>query len=196
MGNSSNKRRSVRLQNYDYSSFGSYFITICAHHRECLFGEIVQDDMELNSYGQILYEQWLVLPERFQTIEIDGFVVMPNHTHAIISIAGAVHSADGSDLKEHSDLISNYGLSSKKLSSRIPPTVGNIVGAYKSLCVHHCLEWVKQPSVGLRLGRLWQRNYHEHVIRNQHDYDRIAEYIQNNPKKWQLDSLHPDNIKP
>ncbi len=80
-------RRSIRLRDYDYSQAGAYFVTICSQDRQCLFGVIESGEMRLNDAGQMLVEQWYVLSDRFSSVELDSFVVMPNHVHAIINIA-------------------------------------------------------------------------------------------------------------
>jgi len=194
MKNSGGNRHSIRLPHYDYSTPGSYFITICTHDHECIFGEIKKLKMELNAIGQIVQQKWQDLSHRFPTVKIDIFVVMPNHTHVIITLVGAPLAGALQPDHEHPVLKPAAEVTSQRATARVAPTLGEIVGAFKSLCIHHCLQRLKQQMPGIQLGKLWQRNYHEHVIRNQNDYDRIAEYIQNNPQQWDMDSLNPRNI--
>jgi len=163
-------RRSIRLKGYDYSQDGMYFLTICAYQQECLFGAIVNGVMQLNELGRIVSEQWGAVSRRFPAVELDAFVVMPNHFHGILAIVEDGATADDKR-----------------------PTVGEIVGAYKSLCIHHCLEWTKRNMPDRTLGKLWQRNYWEHVIRNESELNQIREYIHNNPAQWELDKLFVEN---
>lgn len=86
-------RHSIRLKGYDYSSGGAYFVTICTHGRECLFGRIVDDKMQVNDAGRMVENVWLELPGRFPDVVLDAFVVMPNHFHVILFIVGALLAA-------------------------------------------------------------------------------------------------------
>lgn len=150
-------RKSIRLKEYDYSLEGHYFITICTHDRQPLFGEIVKEEMLLNQTGNIVNQQWLKIPERFKGIQLDAFVIMPNHFHGIITI----------------------------FESFPGQTTGKIVGAFKSLAANELIKLRKKNN--LPVGKLWQRNYYEHIIRDEEDYFRIVDYIQNNPKNWEND---------
>ena len=174
-------RRSIRLKGYDYSQAGAYFVTVCTQNRECLFGEIVDGEMRLNEVGRIADEQWYALPQRFPQLELDAYVVMPNHIHAIFIITVGASLAGAPD----------DGM--VRATARVAPTVGNIIGAYKSLCVHHALACCKHHDPGRFLGPIWQRNYWERIIRNETELNHIRGYIQNNPAQWELDKLHPDN---
>jgi putative transposase len=228
-------RKSIRLKGYDYSQAGAYFITICCHNRHCVFGIIpvgagftpapdnkmftpapnppftpapddkmftpTQNDngqlqgidptmantMVLNDYGKIANDEWQKLPERFLNVELDVFVIMPNHMHGIIVL---------------------------NETNRHKTTIGNIVGAYKSVVANECLKMYKSKwaTVGanpcgcpkicgcplssragvnpaLTMGKLWQRNYYEHIIRNEQSYQTICNYILNNPAKWREDKF-------
>lgn len=168
-------RRSIRLKGYDYSQAGSYFITICCQNMLCRFGKIT-GQMQLNEYGQIAYNEWLKLPERFPNIELDVFQIMPNHMHGIIVLknvgtvgAGASPAPTGT-------------------TGTSGTTVGNIVGAYKSLVANGCLEIYKSKNE--MMGKLWQRNYYENVIRDKQAYLHISNYIINNPAKWKGDKFY------
>lgn len=209
-----NNRRSIRLKGYDYSKMGAYFITICCLDRECRFGEIVgagftpaqNDDaqnaerateivapaMELNEYGMIAYNEWIKLPERFSNFELDVFQIMPNHLHGIIVLNDAV--AQNNVMNE------NVALADKRAEVNPAPTntttnasVGDIVGAYKSLVANGCLDIHKQKWAGVNpapyMGKLWQRNYYEHIIRNDQSFQTISNYIINNPAKWNDDKF-------
>jgi putative transposase len=178
-------RRSIRLKGYDYSQAGAYFITICCHGMQCRFGNVgapiagAQErnaQVHLNDFGMIAYNEWSKLPERFPYMELDVFQIMPNHIHGIVVLNDETVGAPlAGALKE------------------APTAVGDIVGAYKSLVMTECLRFLKQQTQETSLGKLWQRNYHEHIIRNEKSYNKIASYIINNPDNWINDKFYtPD----
>jgi putative transposase len=158
-------RRSIRLKGFDYSRSAVYFVTICVQNRECLFGTISQNQMILNDAGMMVSAEWMALSTRFTAITLDGFVVMPNHFHGIIYMSP--------------DSIEN-------------PTLGEIIGAFKSIVNHNYIDGVITKNWEPFNKRLWQRNYYEHVVRDDFALQKIQGYIQNNPFTWQKDSLHPD----
>ena len=157
------QRKHSRLKQYDYSTPGAYFITICTQNRRCLLSHIVgrglaPAEIQYTAYGEIAKIQLLLLEERYANLKIDQYVIMPNHIHAILILnetAGA--------------------------SSR--PTITDIVCAYKSLTTRECKK-------AYPIEKLFQTSFYEHVIRGQEDYDEIAQYIANNPKQWELDKLY------
>jgi len=164
-------RRSLRLKGYDYSRAGAYFVTICTHGRECLFGEIMDGEMRLNAAGQAAQADWVRLPERFQSIELDEFVIMPNHLHGIILVGAGLAPPGG------------------KGAASSAPTLGHILRAFKS---------ISAIAVNRLLGRsgrsVWQRNYYEHIVRNENELAHIREYIANNHAQWALDRENPDCV--
>ena len=207
------KRKSIRLKEYDYSQAGLYFITVCCQDKICRFGHIEHGKMILNECGLIAYNEWAKLPERYPNIELDVFQIMPNHIHGIIvipvgaTLAVAPVSGDSTVApvsgdstvapdSEHSaitpDSTGGDETGGNENWARVnrAPTVGDIVGAYKSLVANGCLEIYKSKNE--MMGKLWQRNYWEHIIRNDASRHRISEYIINNPAKWSDDKLHPD----
>ena len=153
-----NGRRSVRLEGYDYTQAGIYYVTICCQNMECLFGNVINGEMKLNAVGEMIESEWLNLIDQFTNIKLYEYVVMPNHLHGIINI------------------IEMLAPTHKKL--------GEMIGSFKSIttCKYalnvKTLEW--QPFK----GKIWQRNYYEHIIRNEESYKRISEYILNNHAKW------------
>jgi len=183
-------RRSIRLKGYDYSQVGAYFITICCKDRECRFGKIVgaslaDAQMELNEYGTIAYNEWIKLPERFTNFELDVFQIMPNHMHGIILLNDV-----GATLAVVPNNISGENIALTEKSAGVnsaPTTIGNIVGAYKSLVANACLEIFKMKNE--TMGKLWQRNFYEHIIGNEQSYQTISDYIINNPSKWNDDKF-------
>ncbi len=179
-------RRSIRLKGYDYSEAGAYFITICAQNRECLFGDIVDEEIRLNDAGQMVHRIWNDLSVEYPDIEIDEFIVMPNHMHGIIVIVGAplvgAHSSCTAIDKEI------------RAGTRPAPTLGDAVGTFKSVTTHQYVDGVRQKNWLSFNGKLWQRNYYEHIIRNEEEMNRIREYIVKNPAKWDEDENNPGNI--
>ena len=167
-------RRSIRLKGYDYSSQGAYFVTLCCENRQHRFGEISESKIELTPCGQIATEWMENLPTKFPTIEIDEYIIMPDHIHAIISIrTGNPHCTPDTDRKGNP-----CGCPEEN-----PPTIGQIIGAYKSLVANDCLKWHKEHN--LQMGKFWQRNYYEHIIRDEQAYENISNYIRTNPERWQ-----------
>ncbi|KQM67186.1 hypothetical protein ASE74_06905 [Pedobacter sp. Leaf216] len=174
-------RRSIRLKGYDYSKAGAYFITICCEDRIHRFGKVEGDEMILNQSGTIAYNEWINLSDRYSNFELDVFQIMPNHMHGIIVLSDL--NAVGATLAvahEENELT--------KATARVAPTIANIVGAYKSIVSNGCLQLFK--SHDKTMGRLWQRNYYEHIIRDERAYQNISNYIINNPSKWSKDKFH------
>jgi len=176
-------RRSIRLKGYDYSQAGLYFITICCQDRIWRFGKIENNEMILNEYGQIAFDEWMKLTERFSNFELDIFQIMPNHIHGVIRVGATLAVAPNDDVVAPTDT---------KMDAKT--TVSDIVGAYKSLVANGCLKIHKSKNE--TMGKLWQRNYYEHIIRNEQSYLHITEYIINNPLKWQEDTFYKSQNSP
>ena len=205
-------RRNIRLKGFDYSQAGLYFVTICCHNMTCRFGTVDNDEMVLNDFGQFAYDEWEKLPERYQNMFLDVFQIMPNHVHGIIALendgcGGGVGATladaqnndaqndDANDNTAGADTMVVYdngatdnNRATARVAPTMKPTVGAIVGAYKSLVANKCLEIY--TSCNEYMGKLWQRNYHEHIIRDQKSYETISEYIINNPQKWENDKFY------
>ena len=163
MENGLPKRKHSRLDHYDYSTAGAYFITICTQNRRCLLSNIVgrglaPAEIRYTAYGRIAQEQLLLLEQRYPSLKIDQYVIMPNHIHAIL-------------------LLEETAGDSQR------PTIMDIVCAYKSLTTRECKK--VRP-----VDKLFQTSFYEHIIRGREDYEEIAEYIVNNPKQWELDKLY------
>jgi putative transposase len=292
-------RHSIRLKGYDYRREGMYFITICAQHRECLFGEIIDGVMYLNSSGEAIARWWMELTNKFPSIALDEFVVMPNHFHGIIIISNKIgvsvtceqdapvtheqgahtgaplpetNQSVGADLRVCPDPVQGkqmiYGgdriireqgaivtceqgahtgaplpkndqpvgadlrvcpdpVQGKQIiydgdrhnqndaivtqakgaivtreqgahtGAPLPknnqPGIPQIVQWFKTMTTNEYIRGVKQDGWQPFVGKLWQRNYYEHVIRNDASFQRIRDYIINNPSSWQQDGLHPEN---
>lgn len=161
-------RHSVRLPGYDYAQPGAYFVTVCTKDRECLFGEVVNGEIALNEAGKMVKTAWEALPRRFPTTSVDMHVIMPNHFHGII-IVGVQFIA--SQLWPQG--VINHA-----------PTLGNIVRVFKAITTRR---------IRTRNNRefAWQRNYHEHIIRNEAELHCIRQYIFDNPLHWETDRENP-----
>ncbi len=196
-------RHSIRLKGYDYSQSGLYFVTICCHNRECLFGEIVDGKMILNQYGKIASNEWIKTPQIRQNIALHEFVIMPNHVHFIIEIirkgglnppCNSPDNTTNNNMGEcNSPLQCNNDSRKGGLNPPCNPpcnstihgtsqTIGAIVRGYKSAVTRQ----LNAVNIGCRV---WQRNYYEHIIRNEESYLKISEYVTNNPANWHIDSL-------
>jgi len=170
-------RRSIRLKGYDYSQAGAYFITLCTQDRACLFGKVVNGEMRLNDAGRMVLAEWNRLPERFPQVVLDAFVVMPNHVHGILVITDPAPTVGAT-----------VGATpTVGATTRVAPTVGNIIGAFKSRVTVEYIRGVKTSGWPPFRGRLWQRNYYEHIIRNERALNAIRQYIMENPRRWQMD---------
>jgi REP element-mobilizing transposase RayT len=174
-------RRSIRLKGFDYASVGAYFVTIVTWHRDMLFGEIANDEMRLNTLGNIADECWRAIPDHFPNVELGAFVVMPNHVHGILVIQNGV-DAFASTFNRRGTI---YRAPTEEFQKPVPGSIPTIVRTYKA-------------AVTRRIGReynsagIWQRNYYEHVIRNHEEWDRIHRYIQSNPSQWAEDDENPN----
>lgn len=194
------QRRSIRLKGYDYTQAGAYFITICTGEQECLFGEVIDGLMCLNDCGRIVHREWGRLPARFKNIALDAFVVMPNHLHGIVLImdesrdrgttVGArqgisktlAHKRPAAPLRGPPQSVEQFG-------RPVPGSIPTIVRSYKSAVSFRIHRLRDTPT-----GPVWQRNYYEHVIRNEADLRRIQAYIKTNPARWMADRLHPGAV--
>ena len=174
-------RRSIRLRGYDYTQAGAYFVTICTQDRACLFGEIIDGQMRLNAAGHIVHDEWLRTEALRPNVELDAFVVMPNHFHGIIVLdpdCGDTLDGRGTLLRaplQRAPTVEQFG---KPTSNSIP----TIVRLFKSASTKRINELRATPG-----ARVWQRNYYEHIIRSEESLNRIREYITNNPMQWEWD---------
>jgi len=181
-------RRSIRLRNYDYSTVGAYFVTICTFERECLFGEVVDGEMRLNGMGQIVQEEWLRTAEMRKNVVLDEFVVMPNHFHGIIHIHDNVGAhCMRPDYDEQTDV--DRAHVGAPLRRRKSGSIGSIVAGFKSAATKHINQLRNNPGTPV-----WQRNYYERVIRNDRELQSIQQYIVDNPATWHEDENHPAHL--
>ncbi len=162
-------RKQLRLTQWNYKSTGYYLVTLCVEGRQCLFGNIENGLMCLNEIGEMIDRACKMLPMVYSGIGLDCHIVMPNHLHAIIVI-------------EDNGLVSINSLF-------------DIIRKFKTYTMHLYRHGVEEMGWMQYDKRLWQRSYHEHIIRNEYSLEKIREYIINNPIKWELDSENPKNKK-
>ena len=192
---------SIRLLKYDYSNSGAYFITICAQNRECLFGKIVAGNMILNEAGKMIQSVWNEMPQFYYGIEIDVFQIMPNHIHGIIIIKNKFKLFVGAGPRACPNI--NSGPRACPIGQPqnitgqpqgVAPTgtamsLCDVVHRFKTLTTKRYVDGVKNNHWPLFNNKLWQRNYYEHIIRNEKSLNYIQEYILNNPYNWEQDKL-------
>jgi putative transposase len=162
-------RRSIRLRGYDYARPGWYFVTVCAQGKVHTFGEVVEGNMYRNTAGEIAATCWRLFETRYEHVKLDEWVVMPNHLHGIIRITEG------------------------RGGSRTAPTksLGRLIGAFKTASTNRVNAECNTPDI-----RLWQRDYFEHIIRNDRELEIIREYIRTNPQRWATDPENPAASEP
>ncbi|MDD5091672.1 MAG: transposase [Candidatus Wallbacteria bacterium] len=178
------KRKSMRLAGFDYGSAGAYFITICTRDRECLFGAVIQGTMKPNDAGLIVVACWHEIVRHFTHVKTDAFAVMPNHVHGILLFAGNKAVAPASVGAQHAAPL--HGMA----ANVIPGTLGAAVRSYKAAVTRNINTLHGTPGISV-----WQRNYYDHIIRDDAELNRIREYIVNNPLNWDQDEENPDCAK-
>ncbi|MCT4615823.1 MAG: hypothetical protein N4A49_13235 [Marinifilaceae bacterium] len=206
-------RKSIRLKGYDYSQKGMYFITICTQNRKHLFGEIpvraniVRADlrvcpmrvcpndspiMQLNHAGTMVKKWYYELENKFNDIKCHEIIIMPNHIHFIIENVGADLRVCPNDSGEHAISGDSQNKSGEHpiLGEHIGSPLRDILQWFKTMTTNEYIRGVKNGKYPRFEKRIWQRNYWEHIIRNENEYKRIAQYIIDNPKKWQSDRLN------
>jgi REP element-mobilizing transposase RayT len=200
-------RKSIRLDGYNYASVGAYFVTVCTQNRLCLFGDVVDGAMVLNDAGQMIEYVLGNLRQRFEKIDIDTHVIMPNHFHVVIIVKenrrrgeSCIRPELGLDKGDHKDrpyyelddrIDENRGQYKHPCGTE-DGSLGLIIQAFKSITTVEYIRGVKQQGWSPFPGRLWQRNYYEHIIRNDDELNRIREYILNNPMNWDEDEYNPN----
>jgi putative transposase len=178
------RRKHTRLKDYDYSLAGGYFITICTKNREYLFGKIENDSVSVSHYGEIVRTCWKELADHYPNLQLDQFVVMPNHVHGIILLLDELTVAATSCRPNDSAV----GAGFKPAPTRRYP-LSEILRAFKTFSARRINEYRRTPGLSL-----WQRNYYEHIIRNQESLNKIREYILTNPVRWKYDRENPQQL--
>ena len=168
-------RRSIRLKEYDYSRAGAFFVTISAYRGQFLFGEIEDGKMHLSAIGEIVQSEWLRSEAIRRNVVLDEYVIMPNHVHGIIMLTEMA-----------GDVRATRRVAPTRPRGPLPGSIGAIIGQVKSICTRRINEMRKTPG-----AHVWQRNYYEHVLRNDDELDRARQYISNNPMQWELDRENP-----
>ena len=160
------RRTSNRLRDWNYANTAAYFVTLVVRERACLFGEIVDGEMLPNAYGLAVHESWRWLREQYEHVELDAYVIMPNHLHGIIVI--------------------NDDQFGRPASQRKP--LGRLIGAFKTVSTKSINELRSTPGESM-----WQRGFYDRVIRNEAELEAVREYIVGNPAKWDEDNENPSN---
>lgn len=176
-------RHSIRLKGYNYTQPGAYFITICTKARQCLFGNVVKSEMQLNYLGHIAFNYWQTIPDHFPHIELDTFVVMPNHLHGILIMTDK-HAGE----QQFCALNQHLDCNTEKFGKPVHGSISTIIRSYKGVVTKRInIIWhTKGQSI-------WQRNFYEHIGREQKSLDNIREYILNNPQRWTDDPENPED---
>jgi len=196
-------RRSIRLKGYDYSQAGAYFVTICTQNRECLFGDILNEEMILNDAAMMIQTVWDEMSRHYSGIETDEFVVMPNHVHGIVIIVGAgpcacpdyKHAMQNKETGQPQDHKTGQPqIRETGQPQGVAPTLSlpDVVHRFKTMTTKRYTDGVRQHGWLRFPGKLWQRNYYEHIIRNENELNRIREYIVNNTLQWEMDRENPN----
>ena len=186
-------RRSIRLKGYDYSQAGAYFITICCQNKIHLFGHIENGEMILNDAGRMVEKWYYELENKFPDIKCHEMIVMPNHFHCIVENVGSV----GVDLRVSPDKTMNNMtlldeqplLDEPLLGEHIGSPLHRVVQWFKTMTTNEYIRGVKNLGWQPFDKKIWQRNYWEHIIRDEQSYLNISNYIINNPAKWKKDKF-------
>ena len=191
-------RQSIRLKDYDYSSQGSYFVTLVTQDRVHLFGHIENGKMNLNSVGKIVAEEWKNTIQIRPNITLGEFIIMPDHIHMIVTISSQIKNNDGQEWTHANPQGPSH-------------TIGAIIRGFKGACTKKINLFLNStgesqfareesqfaPTTESQFAlsefnktKIWQRNYYEHIIRNHIDYNRIEQYIIDNPSNWKKKKLN------
>ena len=181
-------RKSIRLRGYDYSQPGAYFITICTHQRQPLFGDIVDGVMMLNAAGMMVEKCWREIPDHFPWVRLDEFIVMPNHLHGILVADDRTGTACRAPTgRARTD---SRAPTSESFGKPVSGSIPTMIRSFKSALTRSI------NQINVTTGQpVWQRNYHEHIIRNEQAYLNITKYIRNNPQQWQDDVYCAANVQ-
>ena len=194
-------RRSIRLKGYDYTQPGAYFVTFCTYQRDEILGEVLHGEMKLSALGMIVQEEWFRTAQIRKEIQLfdDEFIVMPNHGHGIIRIietvgADGVRPEDGVRPKNPDARGENQDARGENQDARgaslrrAPRSLGSVMAGFKASVT-------SRAKRELNIAGIWQRNYYDHIIRNDRELENIQWYIRNNPLNWQLDRDNLQNIR-
>ena len=171
-------RRSIRLKGYDYTQPGAYYVTLCTKARQCLFGDVIKGEMRLNSLGHIAFTCWQAIPHHFPHVELDAFVVMPNHLHGILLISDTVVRA------RHC-----RAPTTEKFGKPVPGSIPTVIRTYKAAVTKRINLICNTKGTSL----IWQRDFYEHINRDEESLHNIRQYIVENPRCWTEDLENPQH---
>jgi REP element-mobilizing transposase RayT len=181
---------STRLKGWDYSQAGAYFVTLCTRQRECFFGEVIDREMHLSPIGEIVTAEWQRTPQVRTNVELDEWVVMPNHLHGIIVITHRVATTDGVETfrgvktfrgVETFRAVETFRRNVSTTNARLKPnSLGSIIGQFKSICT-------KRIRAAGYAEFDWQERFFDEIIRDEKRLERVRQYIINNPANWNKD---------
>jgi REP element-mobilizing transposase RayT len=163
-------RKDMRLRGYDYSQAGAYFVTLCLERRQCLLGSVVDAEMRLSALGQMIEQVWADLPHHYAHVELDQFILLPNHLHGIVFLTGDSTGGRPRRAVDLPKLITGF-----KIFTTREHRKGSVIGRWQGI-----------------EGKLWQKSYFDRVIRNDRELKALREYIANNPLRWHLDRENPE----
>ena len=187
-------RRSIRLPWYDYSEDDWYFVTMCVQNHACMFGNILNDQMRLNNAGFMVRTWWRKVGGKFPSVQTDGYIIMPNHFHGIVNIVGAAPTLNNTSGQPRDKSGQPHGVAPtlNNTSGQHHSKLGDIVNWFKTMTTNQYIRGVKQNGWLPFPGKLWQRNYYEHIIRSEEELNHIRQYIAENPLNWRTDEENPD----
>ena len=172
--------KSIRLKGYDYTQPGAYFVTTCSRDRKPVFGTIIDGEIVLNDWGEIVRDLIEKIPDHFSNIEIDQSVIMPNHVHMIIVIWHNNESGNGTACR---------ATTRERFGKPVQQSIPTIIRSFKSAVSKQINTYRKSSGQSI-----WQRNYYEHIIRDERELNRIRRYVINNPPKWEYDRENRNGI--
>ena len=191
---------SARLQNWDYGSNGAYFITICTKKMQHFFGEVVDKKMNLNSVGVLAEEYWIEILKQFPYVELDNFQIMPNHMHGILIIDKSIVTAAAVETRFIASNLNDSDSSETRLIASVPPEkdgIGGFAGENNPMLVDNIsriIRWYKgRCTFEMRKKNpnfVWHPRFHDHIIRNSESFERIQNYIEENPARWEEDKFY------
>lgn len=187
-------RRLLRLKDYDYAQAGAYYVTVVTQARVCLFGDVIGGEVRLNEAGSLVLRAWNDLPDHYANASLDAFVVMPNHVHGVIVLGDALERterAEKTGLRPAPTPTPMADPTSVPMNTRPSKihALPEIIRAFKSFSARRINEHRNKAG-----EQVWQRNYYEHVIRNERELNEIREYIICNPQNWECDDENKDCV--
>ncbi len=182
-------RRSIRLPAYDYAQPGAYFVTVCTQDRQPVLGEVIGGEMVLSDPGQMVQAIWREMPQHYPGVEVDAFVVMPNHVHGIIILVGPTPDVGATPCGCPESSGQARGPAPTRVTRAM--SLADVVHRFKSMTTARYRLGVSRDGWQPFAGRLWQRNYYEHIVRDEEELNRMRQYITDNPAQWDDDPENP-----